>query len=237
MTERVLIAIPCYNEAGSIADLLSEVARHHSLSDVVVIDDGSEDGTAHRLPSVVRCVRADRNEGVGHAVRRAVQVAWDEGYDYVVRLDGDGQHPPDQISILFNHHRLNKSNVVVGSRFGGSEKPDRSGYCPSWDRRFGIWVVRKVLRAFFGITVGDPTSGFQLMDRKAMAHVLRQPPALFPEPVGLARASGGGLAVSETRVRMRPRRHGASSIAGWKKISFLPRVLWDLARVRERHPR
>lgn len=228
MTNRVLIAIPCYNERNNIPDLLSEVSRHHPLGDVLVIDDGSVDGTAEQLPPEVRCVRANNNEGVDHAVRRALRVAWNEGYDFVVRLDGDGQHPPDQIVSLLNAHRLNPTNVVVGSRFGAAGNKEVSGYCPTWDRRFGIWVIRLVLRCFFGVTAQDPTSGFQLIDRTAMSFFLSQPPALFPEPVGLARAVRGKLSVGETPVCMRPRRHGQSSISGWKKIIFLPRVLWDL---------
>lgn len=237
MTERVLIVIPCYNERGGIADLVAEVSRHHPMTDVLVVDDGSQDGTADQVPPAVRCLRGDRNEGVGHAVHRAIQVAWDEGYDFVLRLDGDGQHPPDEIHTLLNFHRRHPANVVVGSRFGEKKIQGKPKYGPAWDRRFGIWVIRRVLRSFFNVAATDPTSGFQLMDRTAMGLFLSHPPAIFPEPVGLAQAARGRLIVRETPVRMRPRRHGTSSIAGWKKISYLPRVLWDLARVREHHPR
>jgi glycosyltransferase involved in cell wall biosynthesis len=97
MTREVII-IPAFNEEGSIGDLLDELAQDVPGIDVIVINDGSRDSTAmlakrrHVTVLDIPC-----NLGVGGAVQAGFRFAYDRGYRYVIRIDGDGQHPPAEI--------------------------------------------------------------------------------------------------------------------------------------------
>ncbi len=154
---------------------------------------------------------------------QAVRIAREEGFDFVLQLDGDGQHPPAEIQALLAVYRSHPTDIVIGSRFG-----TRNAFRSTWDRRAGIRLIRAALSALFGLNVKDPTSGFRLLNRRAIRFFSAEEIPLSPEPVSLARAVQAGLTVSEASVRMRPRRHGKSSIAGIKKAAYIFRVIRDL---------
>lgn len=220
---RLLIAIPCYNESENIGDLLTELADVDQPWEIVVIDDGSTDGTAEKIPPGVRVLRSATNAGVGAAVGQAVRIAREEGFDFVLQLDGDGQHPPAEIEALLTVYRSHPTDIVIGSRFG-----TRNAFRSTWDRRAGIRLIRGALSTLFGLNVTDPTSGFRLLNRRAIDFFASGHPPLYPEPVSLARAVQAGLTISEVSVRMRPRRHGKSSIEGFKKATYILNVIRDL---------
>lgn len=194
---------------------------------MVVVDDGSTDGTSDVVRPPARVLRIDSNVGTGAAVGKAVQMAWQEGHTYCLQLDGDGQHPPSEIFELLNFHRTHSVDIVVGSRFG-----PRGSFRSTWGRRWGIRVIRGVLRGLFGLNVNDPTSGFRLLNRRAIRFFSMESPPRSPEPVSLARAAQAGLSIAEVSVRMRPRRFGKSSIVGLKKITYVLRVVSDLMSTR-----
>lgn len=109
-----LIVIPAYNSAATIADVLGQLGEHRGH--VLVVDDGSSDGTADIARGAVgEVVRHERNRGVGAALWTGIQYARDNGYDRVVTLDSDGQHPPQQVGEFLD--ALAGNELVVGSRF------------------------------------------------------------------------------------------------------------------------
>ena len=224
---RLLIAIPCYNERENIVALLDEVAHLKQPWDVLVVDDGSTDGTGEVARSLARVLRIDVNVGIGAAVGKALRVAWEEGYDFCLQLDGDGQHPPAEIFELLRFQRADSVDIVVGSRFGSRET-----FRSTWERRLGIRLIRGALWALFGLNVRDPTSGFRLLNRRAIAFFATESPPSSPEPVSLAQAAQAGLTIAEVPVHMRPRRYGKSSIAGFKKMTYILRVVSDLISTR-----
>lgn len=218
---RVAVIIPCFNEAASIASLLEAVRACGPHYLPLVVDDGSDDATCEVASALAPTVRLVRNCGIGTAVQTGIRHAFESGCDYCVQLDGDGQHPPDEVARLIDEARRSGAAVVVGSRY-----LDNDAFRSTPARRLGNHAIAAALRALFpGCAVTDPTSGMRLMDRKAMRLFARRYPHDFPEPISLAWALKAGLAVAEVPVHMRGRSHGSSSINGLKPLSYMIRVI------------
>src|SRR5688572_10252331 len=113
--ERWLAALPVYNEVKYVDEILDQVVQYSR--DVLVVDDGSDDGTSEVLGRRrdVKVVRHETNQGYGAALRTAFDVAAAEGYDGVVTLDCDGQHQPKRIPRFIEAAR--QADIVSGSRY------------------------------------------------------------------------------------------------------------------------
>lgn len=218
---RVLIIVPCYNEREMIETLLNEIKNESSEFDTIVIDDGSIDDTYQVACQRSPTVRLIRNLGIGGAVQTGIKYARDKGYDFCVQIDGDGQHPPGEVSRLLQAYLANPRSILIGSRY-----LKRNTFQSTWARRFGGRTIAWALNSLFGQqAITDPTSGMRLMDRKAIEFFARHYPHDFPEPISLAWALKEGLTVGEVAVQMRSRQHGNSSISGLKPIFYMIRVL------------
>jgi len=218
---RVLLIIPCFNEAGSIAALLAEIAACGVHYETVVIDDGSQDDTyriASRLSPTVRLVR---NLGIGGAVQTGIKYALAQDMDFCVQIDGDGQHPPQEVAKLLAAYQQQPRSIIAGSRYIAHDT-----FRSTWTRRLGSQLIAYALnRLFRQCRITDPTSGMRLMDRQAIRLFAERYPHDFPEPISLAWALREGLSVGEVPVQMRAREHGESSIIGWKPFAYMFRVL------------
>jgi len=130
----VLFLIPAYNEEGNLGAVLDELHREFPAATLLVIDDGSADRTA----AVARAheavvVTLPFNMGIGAAIQTGIAYALAEGFHWVLRLDGDGQHDPSDIHRFFDHIRRQPVDLLVGSRF-----LSRAGFQSSWLRRLAI---------------------------------------------------------------------------------------------------
>jgi glycosyltransferase involved in cell wall biosynthesis len=218
---RVLVVIPCYNEADSIGQLLAEITKLDLGHEILVVDDGSTDRTYDVAHAATYRLRLSANLGIGGAVQSGIKFAARHAFDLCIQIDGDGQHPPDQIAVLLNAQRSSRANIVVGSRYleGGT-------YRSTWGRRFGSRIIGRTIGLLYDAPrISDPTSGMRVLDRKAIGRFSRRYPHDFPEPISLARALRAGLTVHECAVTMRARQHGRSSIAGLKSFAYMVRVL------------
>ena len=118
---RTLIAIPAFNEEASIGAVLKDLREHHPLEHVIVIDDGSRDGTsAIALAAGVRVIRHSINLGVGAAMGTAFKFAARHGYEALVQVDADGQHRPEFLGLLLAE--IGSADIVIGSRFANGGK-------------------------------------------------------------------------------------------------------------------
>src|SRR6185295_12734642 len=118
--------------------------------------------------------------------------------------------------------RSKPAQIVVGSRYLN----DNDGFKSSFMRRLGGQLISRTLGICFGpCKITDPTSGFRLMDRKAIEFFSRHYPTDFPEPISIAWALANGLEVVETPVVMRKRQAGTSSIRMFKTWSYMIRVV------------
>ncbi|RIK77313.1 MAG: glycosyltransferase family 2 protein [Planctomycetota bacterium] len=153
---RFLTALPVYNEAKHVTGVLDEVVRN--AGDVLVVDDGSTDGTAELLArrSDVVVVSHGRNRGYGAALRTAFQYAIEHAYEVLVTIDCDGQHEPQRIAQLAAACR--DADLASGSRYLQPHVTARQA--PPDRRRINIQITEE-LNCRFGLKLTDAFCGFK----------------------------------------------------------------------------
>ena len=160
--QRYAVVIPARNESATIADVAARAAA--VAATVIVVDDGSTDGTHERLAGLpVTLLRNERNLGKGASLWRGMQHALALGADGVVTLDGDGQHAPEDVPRLVRVARLHPDDLVVGARLVGREA------APSARRR-----ANRVADFFIGWAAGQPLDDSQSGFRVYPASLLRR---------------------------------------------------------------
>lgn len=223
---RVLLILPCFNEAGSIAVLLREVRQVLPAFDALVIDDGSLDATARVALAAaddhIKVVQLPANLGIGGAVQTGLRYAARHDYDYCAQMDGDGQHPPAEYIKLLGQARATGADIVIGSRYA-----DIASFRSTALRRCGSRLIARTLYiACRRLHVTDPTSGMRLMGRRAMRYFAEYYPADYPEPISLAWAARENMQIVEVPVAMRERMTGQSSLSSMRRsVSYMLRVI------------
>jgi len=162
-TRRYLTALPVYNEAAHVDAVLDQVVEH--ATDVLVIDDGSTDGTAERLAarSDVFVVRHLENRGYGAALKTAFDYAIRFHYDVLVTIDCDGQHEPQRIEMLVDACR--HADIVSGSRY--LEASDAKSQAPAERRQINQMITREINQRL-GLSLTDAFCGIVTCDRAKM---------------------------------------------------------------------
>ena len=214
----VLAVVPAFNESANLPRVVADLSRVMPLKDILIVDDGSTDGTPELLPHLgVRWLSLSQRLGVGGAVRAGIRYARRAGYDYVVRIDGDGQHRACDIARMLAPVVTGRADVALGSRFLRRQR--RLGGL----RRVSQAALAACLSAVTRKRVTDPTSGFWLFGPRALRLLSGHHPAGYAEPELLLFLSRNRLRVAEIPIRMRPRIGGRTSLTG-------PRALFALAR-------
>ena len=218
LSARQLAVLPAWNESATIATVIDRV--HHALPDfdVLVIDDGSNDQTASIAAAHgARVVRHPFNLGIGGAVQSGFQFALENDYDFMVQIDGDGQHDPREVAKLQDVMRQDPSvDVVCGSRFLSKDLK----YPSPISRRTGIHLFAFLLSRLVEGRISDPTSGFRLYNRQAIRLFARDYPHDFPEVEAVLMCHHHRLRLRETPVRMFARGGGSSSLSGSGKSAY-----------------
>jgi glycosyltransferase involved in cell wall biosynthesis len=229
-----LAVVPAYNEQESVARVIDSLHQHVPDFDVLVVDDGSTDRTGEIAGALgARVVRHPFNLGIGGAVQCGFIYAQEHGYDYMVQVDADGQHCPDQIARLqLAMQDDSRLDMVCGSRFLTKEH----GYPAPISRRTGIHIFAFLMSHIVGQRVSDPTSGFRLYNRRAIALFARDYPHDYPEAEAVLMVHHHRLRMAEVPVRMLRRDGGVSSIRSGKSVYYMIKVLFaifiGLARAR-----
>jgi len=198
--------------------------------DVLVVDDGSTDGTAREASNKSRTISLPFNVGIGGAMQTGYRYADLHGYDIAIQVDGDGQHRPCEVKKLVDTVLSGEADLAVGSRFL-SNSP---GYKQNPMRQLGAFFLRGMLQLLTGRRITDCTSGFRAANRKVIRAFAHWYPEDYPEPEVILLLHRAGYQVTEVPVSMRQRRNGSSSISGLKGVFYVMKVslclLLDLAR-------
>lgn len=221
---KIAVIVPAHNEEDSIEDVINDIK---SLSlpaplniDVIVVNDCSSDKTGEIIASL-NCIplHLPINLGIGGAVQTGFKYALSDDYDVAIRIDGDGQHPAREIPRLLEAHREHGWDVVIGSRFIINQ-----GYQSTIARRMGIRYFEFINRIFTGKKIRDNTSGFRLLNKKALKLVCDYYPHDYPEPEAIVMYKKNNLKIGEVQVTMRERQGGVSSINHLSSVYYMFKV-------------
>lgn len=217
-TGRLVILIPAFNEARNVGAVVRDALTHVPEADVVVVDDGSGDGTAREAAAAgAKVIRLPVNLGYGAALQTGYMHAVRRRYDTVAQLDADGQHSAEHLRVLLERFARGDVDVVIGSRF-----LDRDGhYHPGWARKVGMAVFARIASRVTRQNITDPTSGFQVMSVDVARFFCTEVyPADYPDADILILLSRTGFNICEVGVQMRPG-EGASMHDGHRSLYYV----------------
>lgn len=218
----IIALIPAYNEARFVGEVVKTAAQHVP---VVVIDDGSSDGTGGVAALAgAKVIAHTRNQGKGKALLTGFDYAIGRGVDAAITLDADGQHDPNEIPLFIQAYRAGKGDIIIGQR-RYSQMPAKS--------QFGNRVGSFFLRLAMGRPVPDNQSGYRLFSRRAMQEVRPTSSRFEAEVEMLLRADFAGLTVGWVPIK---------TIYNEKKSHFRPvqdsalffKMTWRIWRARIR---
>jgi glycosyltransferase involved in cell wall biosynthesis len=219
--DSLLVIVPAFNEEGAVASVVRSVHEHMPGAGVLVIDDSSTDGTVSAAATAgAQILSMPHHLGLGGCVQAGYKLAHELGFEYVIRVDGDGQHDARDIPRIFERLKTSGCEMVIGSRFA-----DQTGSRTSVVRSLGIRFFRAVLRPILGQAVHDPTSGFVGVNRRALDVFSRSFPLEYPEIEALVVLQRRAFRFEEVPVKMRPRTTGRSSITVLKSLYYIVHVL------------
>ena len=221
---RTIAIVPAYNEEDSLGTVLEEIRAADPELEVVVVNDGSTDGTARVAAAAgAAVVSLPFNVGIGGAVQTGYQYALEHGFELAIQVDGDGQHDPREIGQVVEPILDGRADLVVGTRFvsGG-------GYRGTRLRRVGIRLFAAVVSLLVRQRVSDTTSGFRAVNRKALRLFAAEYPHDYPEVESIVLLSKHHLRMLEVPVQMRVRETGNSSITAVRAAYYMIKVLLAL---------
>jgi glycosyltransferase involved in cell wall biosynthesis len=226
---RTLVFLPAWNEEDNLPGVLEELRVGLPDADILVVDDGSTDGTAEAARERgAEVVSFGENRGLPAGIAAGYDYALRHGYDLCGRVDADGQHPVVELVRLLERVADGECDVAVGSRFASGEGFAPYRYVPTGPRRFGTALLRRAMRVVLRRPFLDATSGMYAANAKALP-VLAQPYVTeAPEVEALLRMSEAGLRVDEVPVEMRERASGESKLRGWKSLLVVFTVIGTL---------
>lgn len=208
---RVLVVIPAYNESTRIAGVIAGIRQAAPAADILVVDDGSSDSTADRAWQAGAIVASlPFNQGYGVALQTGFKYARRHDYDYVVQIDGDGQHEPSCIPDLLAAVQNDQVDVALGSRWLGA-----GNYRGPALRKFGKSFFGFLATSLTRLHVTDPTTGFQALSRDVVHfYCTNVYPVDFPDANVIIMLDRAGFRVAEVPVIMYRNSTGHSMHAG-----------------------
>jgi glycosyltransferase involved in cell wall biosynthesis len=224
--------VPALNEEHSVADVVRSARTYVDV--VIVIDDGSTDGTADAAREAGAVVVSHpQNRGVGAAIATGLRTAVERGADVVIQVDGDDQHDASFVPLLLEEVERGV-DLVVGTRF-------ESGFEMSWLRRVVLRACALLISRTVGVAISDPTSGFRAFSRAAAEGLAPVFPTKYLSDTVevLYLAHEQELVLATVPVKMRPRSGGTPSVGVVRGVLYTLRILGIIAvhSTRRRRPR
>ncbi|MDR3607047.1 MAG: glycosyltransferase family 2 protein [Oligoflexia bacterium] len=232
---KIAVLIPAYNEEKNIETVLEEIQKLRTMRPrwnilPIVVNDGSKDRTEQVLGRIAPqygayAIHLPLNLGIGRAVQTGFKYAVRWGADVALQLDGDGQHPPDQIPAIVDPVLQRKADVVVGSRY----VTGAGGNVSSLFRQAGTMFFSVLLKLLVGVEIKDTTSGYRAFNRDAIEYLSRCYPDDYPEVEAYVLLARKRFTMLEVPVRMRHRMRGSSSITPLKSAYYMIKVAFSAA--------
>jgi glycosyltransferase involved in cell wall biosynthesis len=210
-----VVFIPAWNEELSLPGVIADARGALPGVDVLVIDDGSTDGTADAARALGADVVSFRvNRGLRAGIAEGYRQALVRGYDYCGRLDADGQHLAKELGRMLELVKAGECDVAIGSRFLPASGGEGERYKPAPERVVGTSLLRLLMRLRLGQRISDGTSGLYAVNRDALALLADDYLCEAPEVEAIVRVTDAKLRLLEVPVEMRQREHGESSFHG-----------------------
>lgn len=226
--KRVLAVIPCYNEESSIGSVVLKAKRY--VDEILVIDDGSSDDTARVAKEAGAVVVSHEvNKGKSAGIKTGFKYAIDNNFDYVVTLDGDGQHNADEIPVLLSKILNSEMDIALGKRYGKDTE------MPIW-RRVGKRILDYSTSCGNGGLMADSQCGFRAFNRRAIENITPRlkGDAFSAESEQLVLANELGLKTVDAHISCRYKNLKTSTKGAFSHgLSVLSYVIWLVA---ERRP-
>jgi glycosyltransferase involved in cell wall biosynthesis len=213
---KALIVVPAYNEERNIVSVLTELSPFRRGFDILVVNDGSSDGTEGLvnatgiLQAVLPC-----NLGYSRAVRTGLLYGIRGGYSFIVLFDADGQHHASDIPALIAPVESGQCDLTLGSRYlsGQSARAEPLG------RRIGQWVFSRLASTLAGRTLSDTTCGFKAMTSRVAEELLKTQSVDMHSEI-LVYLIRLGYRVGEVPIRIRTRTHGRSMYSLMSHVTY-----------------
>jgi glycosyltransferase involved in cell wall biosynthesis len=218
-----LIALPAWNEARNLPEVVAELRRVRPHDDLLVVDDGSLDDTA-LVARELRCtvLELPLHLGYGAAIQAGIMYARERGYPAVVTFDADGQHDPSDIAGLLEALD-GGADLAIGSRLAAA-----GSHRGSLVRQAGRSLFAALVRALTGLALSDPTSGLKALGPRGQALFAQARfPDRFPDADALVLAQRARLVVVESPAHMRPSRNRHSMHDG-HAVAYTCNMLFSL---------
>lgn len=220
--EKCLIVIPAYNEEASILQVVDELRNGYPQYDYVVVNDGSTDRTRKICnDNGINLLDLPVNIGLSGAIRAGMKYANYYDYEYVIQIDGDGQHRPEYIDKMLHTMEETGADIVIGSRFKTEKKPFTS-------RMLGSRIISAaIFLTTGGKYIGDATSGMRLYNKKMIKRIGYNINTR-PEPDTMAYLLNHGVKIEEVQVEMQERVAGLSYLSVFSSMMYMVHVLFNI---------
>ena len=220
----MIVLIPAFNEEDTLAPVLRSVRSAQPGAEIVVVDDGSLDGTAALAAAEGSAVlRHPFNLGYGAALQTGYKYALARGANELVQMDADGQHEAGEIDAILAPLRADEADLVIGSRF-----LEESSYAMGHTRDLGRRVFG-LLGRIAGVEISDPTSGFQALNRRTLdLYTESFFPHDYPDVDVLVTAARRGIRIREEPVRMHESPRASTLHGGTRAIYYVYKMLLSL---------
>ena len=216
---KLLIVIPAYNEGENIERVVDNLINNYPQYDYLVINDGSKDNTLEICRTKgYNHLNMPINVGLADGVQAGLIYAYENGYDYAIQFDGDGQHDPAYIEKMVS--AMDECDICIGSRFVDKKKPFTG-------RMLGSNLIQFIIRLTTGKKIKDPTSGMRMFNRNIIK-IMATTDDYGPEPDTVAHLIRSGAKVKEVQVEMSERIAGESYLNLRRSIKYMFHMFFSI---------
>lgn len=222
--KNVLVIIASLNEEHTIGAVIAGIKTELYGCHVLVMDGYSLDNTVDvSLSHGASVIQLDKLWGIAGAVEAGILEAFNGGYEYLVRIDADGQHPTSEIKEILGTVVSGRADFVIGSRFLGM-----SDYNPNGLRKMSISIINLLLKVLHRVEITDCTSGCHIYNKKVIEFFARDKNFEYSEIRAIWMAKKAGFKIKEEFINMAPRKSGASSFSVIVALGFMFKNILDL---------